>query len=109
MLTNGSTTVGSNYVNTVFSDAGAAISTGTAPYTGTFRPVTPFSGLGGRNPNGTWRLECFHFGGAFQSIITDWSLTFNFEELEWSGPGGFSSTLPTPRYCLPTQVRIPTK
>lgn len=49
---------GDNYTNTVFDDAAtSSITTGTAPFTGTFQPEIPFSLLNGQNPNGNWTLQ----------------------------------------------------
>jgi subtilisin-like proprotein convertase family protein len=43
---------------TVFDDeAGTAISAGTAPFAGSFRPESPLSGLDGKPSNGTWKLR----------------------------------------------------
>src|SRR5205823_3069161 len=51
---------GSNYTNTTSDDqAAASISTGLAPFTGSFKPEAPLGvgGLRGKNPNGTWTLK----------------------------------------------------
>jgi subtilisin-like proprotein convertase family protein len=43
---------------TVFDDGAAtAISAGTAPFAGSFRPESPLAGLNGKPTNGTWRLR----------------------------------------------------
>lgn len=43
---------------TVFDDgAASAISAGTAPFAGSFRPEQPLSGFNGKNPQGTWKLR----------------------------------------------------
>jgi len=43
---------------TVFDDeAATAISAGTAPFAGSFRPESPLSGLDGKPINGTWKLR----------------------------------------------------
>ena len=49
----------SNFHNTVFSDAAAQpISSGSGPFTGTYRPEDAFSSLNSTiNPNGTWTLR----------------------------------------------------
>ena len=46
---------GANYINTVFNDsASQPISSGTPPFTGSFRPETPLSALNGQNMLGEW-------------------------------------------------------
>ena len=49
---------GNNYTNTVFNDTAAtSISSGTAPFTGVFKPVEALASFNnGQNPNGTWNL-----------------------------------------------------
>ena len=43
---------------TVFDDSAAsAISTGVAPFAGSFKPETPLSALNGKNSAGTWKLR----------------------------------------------------
>lgn len=50
--------LGDNYTGTVFDDAAAtSITTGTAPFTGTYQPETPLSVFNGVNPNGNWTLQ----------------------------------------------------
>jgi subtilisin-like proprotein convertase family protein len=49
---------GDNYLNTVFDDSAAAsISTGTAPFTGSFRPESPLSVFNGLEIHGNWILK----------------------------------------------------
>jgi subtilisin-like proprotein convertase family protein len=49
---------GDNYTNTVFDDSAAAlISTGTAPFTGTFRGENPLQVFIGQNVHGNWILK----------------------------------------------------
>jgi subtilisin-like proprotein convertase family protein len=51
---------GDNFTNTVLDDeAGTSISTGSAPFSGSFRPETPLSALDGLPINGTWQLRVF--------------------------------------------------
>jgi len=83
---------GDNYTNTVFSDAGATnITTGTAPFTGTYKPegtltaacsstptVATFNaiGAGSLNPNGNWTLKVCDDVGADVGTLLSWSITF---------------------------------
>ena len=49
---------GDNFTNTVFDDeAATAISAGTPPFTGSFRPETPLSVFDGLSQAGTWTLR----------------------------------------------------
>lgn len=49
---------GDNYINTVFDDSSAiSISTGTAPFTGTFRPESPLNVFNGLDVHGNWILK----------------------------------------------------
>ncbi len=46
---------GDNFINTIFNDSAAnPISSGTAPFTGSFRPESPLSVFNGQNPMGNW-------------------------------------------------------
>ncbi len=67
---------GDNMTNTVFTTSAInPISAGVAPFTGSFRPETPFSGLTGV-ATGTWSLEMIdQFAGDIGTLNT-WSLTF---------------------------------
>ncbi|SNZ02007.1 proprotein convertase P-domain-containing protein [Flagellimonas pacifica] len=51
---------GDNYTNTIFDDAAAtAITSGSAPFTGTFSPEGSLSDFDGEDPSGTWTLSIF--------------------------------------------------
>jgi len=61
---------------TTFDDAGASsITSGTAPFVGTFRPQSPLSAfIGNMNVNGNWRLHIADgYGGSLGNLNT-WSL-----------------------------------
>lgn len=72
---------GDNLNNTIFSDsAAAAISSGTAPFSGTFRPTQPLSGLNGKPANGTWTLRVVdNLSGDF-GTLNGWSITYGSTE-----------------------------
>ncbi|HNR18874.1 MAG TPA: M4 family metallopeptidase [Bacteroidia bacterium] len=89
-LSNQAGGAGDNFVNTVFSDAGATtVASGTAPFTGTFKPWastwsscvpitrTSFASLGGGaiNPNGNWILRVYDRAGQDIGTINNWTLT----------------------------------
>ena len=67
---------GANFSGTTFSDAAAqAISAGTAPYTGTFKPTSPLSALAGAPVNGNWTLTVTDTAtGTSVGTLTGWTL-----------------------------------
>jgi subtilisin-like proprotein convertase family protein len=72
------TDAGQNFVGTVFSDAAAqTIAAGTAPYAGSFRPVTPLSALAGSLADGFYQLIITDGAGNNIGQLNGWSLTFN--------------------------------
>jgi subtilisin-like proprotein convertase family protein len=67
---------GSNEVRTVFDDeAATAISAGTAPFAGSFRPDGVLSNFDGKTLNGNWRLRITDIAGASSGTLTCWSLS----------------------------------
>lgn len=89
-LTRNTGSSGDNFTNTVFTDAAAAlITTGTAPFTGSFKPIattattcttttiTTFTaiGAGAINPNGTWNLIAIDNAAIDSGMINNWSIT----------------------------------
>jgi subtilisin-like proprotein convertase family protein len=67
---------GENFVNTVFDDqAATSITTGAAPFTGSFKPEGLLSNLNGIPANGTWTLEITDDAGADTGTLNSWSLT----------------------------------
>ena len=83
-LQRGSTTVdladnrggsGANFIRTLFSDSAAtAISAGTAPFTGSFRPETPLNAFNGSSPSGNWSLTVADEVGGVTGTWDEWSL-----------------------------------
>ncbi len=81
---------GVNFTNTVFSDEGTAITGGSAPFTGNFKPhgtmtpacsLTPtintFAGLGTNiNPNGNWILSIIDSGSIAVGTLQNWKIDF---------------------------------
>ena len=70
---------GQNFVNTTFSDTAAQLITaGTAPYTGTFRPVQSLSSVfKNLQAVGNWTLEIDGGIGPHGGILQSWSLSIN--------------------------------
>ncbi len=66
---------GDNYVNTILTDAAAtSITSGTAPFTGSFRPEQPFSGLAGSAITGNWTLNIYDQFLTDTGNLTEYSL-----------------------------------
>jgi T1SS-143 domain-containing protein len=75
-LSTGNGASGDNYTNTLFDDeASTEITSGTAPFTGSFRPEGNLSDLDGENPNGTWTLEINdQFPSSADGLLFNWAL-----------------------------------
>jgi subtilisin family serine protease/subtilisin-like proprotein convertase family protein len=88
---------GNDLVNTVFSDdASQGISSGDAPFSGTFRPVQPLSTLEGVGSLGTWSLEVHDNAGLDQGALQSWTLDIGSgdERLVVSSDGRYSMVIP---------------
>jgi len=69
---------GDNLVNTNFDDAaGPIITGGSAPFTGTFRPVSPLSALIGVPVTGTWTLQIQDADATDAGTLTGWTLALD--------------------------------
>ena len=69
---------GDNYTNTVFDDSSATpISSGGAPFTGTFHADGSLSTLNGLSATGAWKLEISDNAGADTGSLTAWTLVIN--------------------------------
>jgi subtilisin-like proprotein convertase family protein len=66
---------GHNFTNTIFDDqALVAISAGSAPFAGSYRPDSPLSPLNGQNASGTWQLWVQDQAPHDQGTLNSWSL-----------------------------------
>lgn len=66
---------GDNYTNTIFDDAAAiSITTGTAPFTGTYRPQQPLSVLNGKQALGNWTLHIIDDANTDGGNLLNWSV-----------------------------------
>ena len=77
-------TAGTNYTNTCFVPASPSIASGTAPYSSSWNPATPFDNLVGCQANGVWTLEISGTHGNLTlplGGLSGWSITFNDPEL----------------------------
>lgn len=84
-VTTGSPTSG--YTNTCFVPAGAAINTGSAPYSGNYTPNQPFSNLVGATSNGLWvmKIEMASSLGFGNGTFSGWKITFDDPEIAYPG------------------------
>ncbi len=93
ILSNNNGGSGDNYVGTVFTSAGTAITSGVPPYTGTFAPEQPFSSLTG-SANGIWKLKIQDVAGADVGTLYKWRLTLSPNSVtgySWSPSTGLSN------------------
>jgi subtilisin-like proprotein convertase family protein len=68
---------GNHFTDTVLDDeAAGAITAGSAPFTGSFRPEGILASLLGQGANGTWTLELSDDTGADAGTLVSWSLRF---------------------------------
>lgn len=66
---------GNNFTNTVLDDeASTPIGSGSAPFTGSFRPVGNLGVYDDIEMNGTWTLEIFDDAGADQGVLNGWGV-----------------------------------
>jgi photosystem II stability/assembly factor-like uncharacterized protein len=73
---------GDNFIKTTLTDAAdIPITSGTAPFTGRFRPFKPLSQFAGIDPNGTWTLGIYNGSAGTTGTLQAWSLTLYFEEV----------------------------
>jgi hypothetical protein len=74
---------GSNYINTVFDDeAEQSITTGSAPFNGSFQPEQPLYTFDDYDMAGDWILEISNSGSS-QGALVNYCITFNY--YEWVG------------------------
>ncbi len=91
-LTSDNGGTGENFVDTVFDDeAPASITTGSAPFTGSFQPEGLLSTLDGQPANGTWMLEVTDDAGLDQGTLNSWDLMLTFASQACGASGEFVS------------------
>jgi subtilisin-like proprotein convertase family protein len=70
---------GENFVDTVFDDeAAASITSGAAPFTGSFQPEGSLTALDGKNAAGSWTLSVTDTASGDTGTLTEWSITFTY-------------------------------
>ncbi len=74
-LTSDNGGTGENFVDTIFDDdAATSITTGTAPFTGSFQPEQPLAALNGQPAAGAWTLKVVDDAGIDTGTIDGWQL-----------------------------------
>ncbi|XZE54163.1 S8 family serine peptidase [Planctomycetaceae bacterium SH139] len=70
-----------NFTDTMFDDdAAMSITNGSAPFTGSFRPMEPLSTLVAKDPNGIWTLEVRDYITEDAGTLNDWTLEISVGE-----------------------------
>lgn len=74
---------GDNYTNTVFDDdASTSIAEGTAPFTGSFKPIGNLSDFNGINPTGDWKLKLVDtYPSSDSGKLLNWSIDYCHESM----------------------------
>ncbi|MFB3851832.1 MAG: proprotein convertase P-domain-containing protein, partial [Acidobacteriota bacterium] len=68
---------GDNFIDTIFDDeASIPITSGTAPFTGRFKPEGNLSTLYGKNAQGNWTLKVYDDASSDTGTINNWSIEF---------------------------------
>jgi subtilisin-like proprotein convertase family protein len=87
---------GVNFTGTILDDAAAIpITTGVAPFPGSFRPQQPLAALAGKDLQGTWTLELRDgaAGGGSGNRLNSWGLDLTVM-LTRTGPGPVTEPMP---------------
>jgi subtilisin-like proprotein convertase family protein len=86
---------GDHYTNTVFDDeATASITTGTAPFSGSFRPEGALSAFDGYDTRGTWRLRVSDTSASNTGSLLAWSITFAVAPKACGGSAEYTASAP---------------
>ena len=89
---------GDNFANTIFDDTAAtSIAAGTAPFAGSFRPITPLSVFFKTRMEGQWRLAVTDSKNSDVGSLASWNLQFQYTN------NNFRNT--TPARIPPTQSK----
>jgi uncharacterized repeat protein (TIGR01451 family) len=83
---------GNDFVNTTFDDeATTAITSGSAPFSGRFRPEGSLATLDGQPAAGAWTLEVTDDAGADTGQLANWTLILTFEASQCGPIGEYAS------------------
>jgi len=73
---------GDNFIGTVLNDSATTpISSGTAPFTGTFQPSSPLSALNGQTLNGSWVLGIDDAVSGDSGVLKAWCIQVTYRTL----------------------------
>lgn len=110
-LSSGNGGSGFNYTNTVFDDSAAnSITTGSAPFTGTFRPEQSLNVLNGLSPTGTWRLRLTDTVSGDAGTVLSWSVIIasaSSGATIQTGPTGWAAIPVTPGITNVSLINVP--
>jgi subtilisin-like proprotein convertase family protein len=82
---------GDNFTNTTFDDSATVpIAAGAPPFTGTFIPAQPLSGMNLKSITGTWQLKVEDTFPADDGTILDWSMTIVRDLAALSDANGYA-------------------
>lgn len=71
---------GDNFTNTVFDDSATnSINSGTAPFTGVFRPAQPLASFNGLLLEGTWTLKIQDFVVPDSGELIEWEMNVSYD------------------------------
>jgi subtilisin-like proprotein convertase family protein len=74
VLASGNGGNGANFIGTTFDDGAATpISSGTAPFTGSFQPIQPLANFDGIDADGTWTLRIDNNSTTDSGLLLTWS------------------------------------
>jgi subtilisin-like proprotein convertase family protein len=83
---------GNDFIDTIFDDeAATAITNGSAPFSGRFRPEGSLAALDLQSAAGTWTLEVTDDAGADTGQLLDWTLILTFEAMQCGPIGQFTA------------------
>lgn len=78
---------GNNYTNTTLDDeATVDLTSGSSPYTGSFRPDNNLQVFDGKHSNGTWTLRCYVNNYLNAGAINSWNLQISYTTNDASLP-----------------------
>jgi hypothetical protein len=88
---------GDNFIGTNLNDSAAvSISSGSAPFTGTYKPETALSALNGLDVNGSWKLQILDNELMYTGFLKAWCITLVYYTLL----GGIQTTTIPNYYSL---------
>lgn len=101
---------GDNFLDTILDDeAGVSIFSGTAPFTGSYRPEDSLSAFDGEDPNGVWQLQVTDDQGGDVGTLAVWQLYVTYgDPSDQSDSAGYYqiSSLAPGRYLLREEEQI---